>query len=109
MDNKVYRKKPSLVRHTRDSLGRELKAWKLLIQTEWKWILAIVFALVMLITYTRPLPPNDVYLAVGQQGSIFETLGEKFIPYFEKEGIKLHLVYTQGSASSLADLADKGI
>ncbi len=109
MDNKVYRKKPSLVRHTRDSLGRELKAWKLLIQTEWKWILALVFALVMLITYTRPLPPNDVYLAVGQQGSIFETLGEKFIPYFEKEGIKLHLVYTQGSASSLADLADKGV
>ena len=105
MNNKVYRKKPSLIRHTRDSLGREMQAWKVLIQAEWKWILSLIFGLVILIACTRPLPPNDVYLAVGQQGSIFETMGKKLVPYFAKEGVQLHLVHTKGSASSLADLA----
>ena len=109
MNNKVYRKKPSLIRHTRDSLGREMQAWKVLIQAEWKWILSLIFGLVILIACTRPLPPNDVYLAVGQQGSIFETMGKKLVPYFAKEGVQLHLVHTKGSASSLADLADKGV
>jgi TRAP-type uncharacterized transport system substrate-binding protein len=107
MKNKVSRKKPSLVRHTRDSLKQELQAWQGLVRGEWKWVLILTIGFVILIAFTRPLPPNEVYLAVGEPGSVFETLGQKFVPYFAEQGIQLHLVNTRGSASSLAELADK--
>ena len=109
MNEKPNRKKSSLVRYTRNSVGRELRAWKGLLRAEWKWILALLVILLILAIYSRPLPPRDVYLAVGQPGSIFETLGKKFVPYFAQEGVELHLVNTNGSASSLAELADKNI
>ncbi|MFZ4537572.1 TAXI family TRAP transporter solute-binding subunit [Propionivibrio sp.] len=109
MHDKTSRKKPSLVRHTRDSVTQELAAWTGLVKGEWKWILTLISGLVVLIAFTRPLPPKEVYLAVGEQGSVFALLGEKFIPYFAQEGIELHLINTKGSASSLAELADKNL
>ena len=107
MNEKPNRKRPSLIRHTRNSLSMELRAWKGLIRAEWKWILIALVVLLALAIFSRPLPPSDVYLAVGQPGSVFETLGKKYVTYFAQEGVKLHLVNTSGSASSLAELADK--
>ncbi len=101
-------KDPSFFLHTRNSLIEEWKAWGEFIKVEWKWILIIIFGVFILIALTRPLPPKDVYLAVGQKGSTFEMLGQKFIPFFKNEGIELHLVNTSGSANSLAQLADEG-
>ena len=109
MNNKPAPKAPSLVRHTRDSLKQELEAWAGLIKGEWKWILTLICGLAVLIAFTQPLPPKDVYLAVGQQGSVFGMLGEKFVPHFAEQGIRLHLVHTPGSAASLAELADKDL
>ena len=108
-NQKSNQKHPSLVRHTRNSLNQELDAWAGLIKGEWKWILVLIVGLVILIGFTRPLPPKNVYLAVGQQGSVFGMLGEKFVPLFAEEGIDLHLVHTAGSAASLAELADKDL
>lgn len=107
MSKKPNQKHPSLVRHTRESLTQEFDAWIGLIKGEWKWILVLIVGLAILIAFTRPLPPKDVYLAVGQKGSVFGMLGEKFVPLFAEEGIDLHLIYTAGSAASLAELADK--
>ena len=101
------RKKPSLVRYTLDTLRQEIAAWKRLLRAEWQWLLMLVAGFALLLVYTRPLPPADVYLAVGERGSIFEALGQKIAPYFAAEGIELHLVNTSGSASSLAELADR--
>ena len=101
------RKHPSLIRYTLDTLSQELEAWKRLLHAEWKWVVMLLLGLVALIGYTRPLPPNEVYLAVGEKGSVFEKLGQKLVPYFTAEGIELHLVNTAGSASSLAELADR--
>lgn len=109
MSDKASRKKPSLVRHTRDSLNQELQAWMSLVTGEWKWVLTLVIGLVVLVAFTRPLPPRNVYLAVGEEGSVFSVLGTKFIPHFAQEGIALHLINTKGSASSLAELADKNL
>ena len=100
---------PSILRYIGDTVKQEATAWKRLLHAEWRWMLLLAFGLVMLIAVTRPVPPNDVYLAVGEAGSIFEKLGQKFVPYFAKEGIELHLVNTAGSASSLAELADKDV
>ena len=107
MSKKPNRKRPSLVRHTRESVTQEIDAWMGLIKGEWKWILVLLFGLLILVAFTRPLPPQEVYLAVGQRGSVFGTLGEKFVPLFAEEGIDLHLIYTAGSAASLAELVDK--
>lgn len=100
-------KNPSLISHLRSSLAQELHSWRDLIRTDWYWLLLMLIGVATLIAFSRPLPPRDVYFAVGQEGSTFEMLGKKFVPYFEAEGIRLHLVNTQGSAKSLADLADK--
>ena len=99
------KKNPSLVLHTRDYLFQELQAWRELIKGEWPWMLMLVAGVTLLLAFTRPLPPSTVYLAVGQPGSIFQVMGEKFVPYFEKQGIKLNLVTTAGSENSLEDLA----
>ena len=61
---------------------------------------------VFLLVFTKPLPPKDVYLAVGQEGSKFEAIGKKFVPYFAEQGLDLHLVHTKGSAANLATLAN---
>lgn len=95
--------------HTRDSLFQEFQAWWGLLKSEWYWVLILVAGALLLLAFTRPLPPRDVYLAVGQEGSTFEALGQKFVPLFAREKIRLHLVNTSGSASSLKDLADKNI
>ncbi len=100
------KKNPSLVLHTRDYLFQELQAWRELIKGEWPWMLMLVAGVTLLLAFTRPLPPSTVYLAVGQPGSIFQVMGEKFVPYFEKQGIKLNLVTTAGSENSLEDLAN---
>ncbi len=100
---------PSLILHTRDSLLQEFQAWWGLLKSEWYWVLILIAGLLLLLAFTRPLPPKDVYLAVGQEGSTFEALGKKFIPLFAQEKIRLHLINTSGSASSLRDLADKNV
>ncbi len=97
-------KNPSLVRHTRDYFLQELQAWGGLIRGEWPWLLMLIAGVTVLLAFTRPLPPKDVYLAVGQSGSTFEALGNKFVPYFAEQGITLHIVNTSGSEHSLADL-----
>ena len=103
------RQNPSLFLHTRDSLFQEFQAWWGLLKSEWYWVLILIAGALLLLAFTRPLPPRDVYLAVGQEGSTFEALGQKFVPLFSRENIRLHLVNTSGSASSLKDLADKNI
>ena len=103
------RQNPSLILHTRDSLYQEFQAWWGLLKSEWYWVVILVGGAVLLLAFTRPLPPKDVYLAVGQEGSTFEALGKKFVPLFAKEKIRLHLVNTAGSGTSLQDLADKDI
>ena len=105
----MFKKIPSFYRHTRKSVFQELQAWKDLIKIEWKWFLTLLIGIIILLVYTRPFPPNDIYLAVGRHGSSFEISGRRFVPYFADEGIRLHLVYTTGSGESLTELADKDI
>lgn len=100
-------KNPSLLLHAKNSFLQELAAWWGLLKAEWFWMLILLGGILLLLAFTRPLPPKDVYLAVGQEGSTFEALGRKLIPIFANEKIRLHLVNTSGSASSLEDLAYK--
>ncbi len=109
MTNEKHKKPPSFYQHTRNSIREELKSWFGLIISDWKWIITTIIAVFILLGFTNPLPPTEVYLAVGQRGSSFDKLGQGYIPYFEEEGIRLNLVHTSGSAESLAELANKDI
>lgn len=101
------KKPPSVVKHAKDDLVEEFSAWREFLRFEWHWILLILSLFVALLVFSKPLPPRDVYLAAGSPGSNFELVAKRFVPYFEREGIKLHIVNTVGSGQSLAELADK--
>lgn len=100
-------RQPSLVRRLRDSIMEESLALGILLRAEWRRGLLICCGISILMFFSRPLPPRDVYLAVGQEGSGFEILGNKLVPYFAEEGIRLHLVNTRGSVENLTEVADR--
>lgn len=103
------KKPPSVVEHTKADLIEELSAWREFLRYEWHLLLLIALGFILLMVFSRPLPPRDVYLAAGQSGSNFERVAKRFVPYFEREGINLHLINTEGSGENLAELADKKV
>jgi len=107
MSKKEALTKPSLIRYTKDTVARELSAWISLFSEGWKWLLLSILGLFILTVFTKPLPPRDVYLAVGQKGSLFEGLGKKYVSEFAQQGVRLHLVNTKGSVANMTALVDK--
>ena len=104
MPNRKKHQDSSVVAFSLRSLLLEIRGWRFIIRTEWPLLLLLVFGVALLLFVSSPIPPRDVYLAVGQRDSSFEHLGKKFQPYFEKEGITLHLVYTNGYSDSMKAL-----
>jgi uncharacterized protein len=98
---------PSLVGYSLHQLRDELRALGQLVHNEWKLFALLLAGLLVFLSFTDPLPPKDVYLAVGQAGSEFEHLGKKFVPYFAEQGMRLHLVNTPGSGASLEDVGSQ--
>jgi len=106
MTNSKKNKEPSLVAHSLRSLFQEIKEWQNFIFTEWPLFLMMAGGITMLLFISDPLPPRNVYMAVGQQGSSFEQLGNKFKRYFEAEGITLHFVYTDGNTETMQNVSN---
>lgn len=98
------KKEPSIILYSVRSFLQEISDWRSLIRTEWPLLLLMIGGITLLIFISDPLPPRNVYMAVGQPGSSFEQLGNKFKPYFEKEGITLHLVHTSGYSESMHEI-----
>lgn len=109
MSNKPFKKTPSVLEHTKSDLVEEVSAWHKFFVHEWRWLMIVLASLAGLLIFSKPLPPRDVYIAASQPGSTFELIAKKFVPYFEKEGIRLHLVNTAGSGASIDDLADRNV
>ncbi|MFM8760443.1 MAG: TAXI family TRAP transporter solute-binding subunit [Polynucleobacter victoriensis] len=100
---------PSVLAHAKSDLVEEVGAWHELFLYEWRWVSLLILGLVLLLIFSKPLPPKVVYLAASQPGSTLELVAQKLVPYFKNEGIELHLVNTAGSGASLSDLADKSV
>lgn len=105
------KKEPSIILYSVRSLLQEISDWRSLIRTEWPLLLLMIGGISLLIFISDPLPPRNVYMAVGQPGSSFEQLGNKFKPYFESEGITLNLVNTSGYSESIQQITrpDSGV
>jgi TRAP-type uncharacterized transport system substrate-binding protein len=96
----------NLVRFLKNRLKEEHLAWRILLREEWVSLLVLFCGLVLLVIFTRPVPPGDVTLAVGQPGSTYELIGERYKEIFAREGVTLKLVNTKGSRESLEEAAD---
>lgn len=83
-------------------------AWRIMFREEWVSLLVLVIGVVLLIFFTRPLPPKTVTLAVGQPGSTYELLGKRYQTYFAQAGVTLELINTAGSRESVVEADDAG-
>lgn len=96
----------NLTRWLRNRLLEEHLAWRTLFREEWVSIVVILVGLLLLVVFTRPIPPGVVTLAVGQPGSTYEQIGQRYKEIFAREGVTLQLVNTKGSRENLEMAAD---
>ena len=108
MSPMTVRKKHALLRFVRNRLREEHMAWRIMWREEWVSLLVLAIGAVLLLVFSRPLPPREVTLAVGQPGSTYEQLGKRYQAYFAREGVSLRLVNTAGSRESILDAEDAG-
>jgi hypothetical protein len=101
----VY-KNHAFIRFIRNRLREEHLAWRIMFREEWISLLVIVLGVVLIIFFTRPLPPWQVTLAVGQPGSTTEQIGKRYQEIFDQEGVTLNLVNTAGSRESIVEADD---
>lgn len=85
---------------------REFIAW-LLIGRYFAVLLPLILIVVVLVLiYVNPFAPKKAYLAIGQTGSSYGVIGEKFKEKFSKYGIDLQLIKTDGLTEGLINLDD---
>jgi len=82
----TVRKKHALIRFLRNRFREEHMAWRIMFREEWISLLVLVFGVLLVVFFTRPLPPRSVTLAVGQVGSSYEQLGRRYQECFAREG-----------------------
>lgn len=66
----------------------------------------VLLAIIAVIFYVKPFVPKSAYLAVGQVGSSYGVMGEKFKTILARYGINLELVKTDGLLHGLIKLDD---
>jgi TRAP-type uncharacterized transport system substrate-binding protein len=85
---------------------REFTAW-LLIGRFYAFLLPIIIILIVsVVIFVNPFAPKTAYLAIGQTGSSYGIIGEKFQEIFLRYGIDLQLINTDGLAEGLVNLDD---
>ena len=71
-------------------------------------ILAILLVVLLGVWwYADPPPPRHILMATGSTGGSYEVLGKKYAAFFEKKGITLELVNTQGAQENIQRLSDR--
>ncbi|CAM3782425.1 TAXI family TRAP transporter solute-binding subunit [Polynucleobacter arcticus] len=73
----------------------------------WPILAILLVGLVGVWWYADPPPPRNVIMATGQPGGSYDALGKKYAAFFEKKGITLELLPTQGAEENVAHLADR--
>ncbi|MBU3621768.1 TAXI family TRAP transporter solute-binding subunit [Polynucleobacter sp. CS-Odin-A6] len=73
----------------------------------WPLLLILFLGLLGVWWYADPPPPRQVLIATGQPGGSYEILGKKYAAFFEKKGITLELLATEGAEENIAHLVDR--
>ena len=88
------------------TVSDEMKSWFNLLKEIWPLVFLLLLVFSLLVWFAKPAPPKKVLMATGSGGS-YKALGEKYQAYFEKKGIKIELIPTQGSIENLDHLIDR--
>lgn len=99
---------PDFLDYFRQDFRREVHGWRRLVLYFGLYLPVVLVLLVAIVIQINPIPPKKAYLATGQKGSSYHTLGEKFAAYFKQHGVELELVETPGLSQGLQDLNDDG-
>lgn len=89
------------------NLKEEFKAWQHIIRYD--WFVFTLFGLVVLglVLKFSPLPPDEVYMGVGQVGSNYPRLANEFAKYFERYGITIKKVPSKGLSEDLSRIVSE--
>ncbi|MFZ4062442.1 MAG: TAXI family TRAP transporter solute-binding subunit [Polynucleobacter sp.] len=77
------------------------------IREAWPLLALLFLGLAGIWWYADPPPPRHVLMATGSTGGSYEILGKKYAAFFEKKGITLELVHTQGAQENIQRLSDR--
>ena len=69
-------------------------------------LLALAVALWLVIELWRPLPPRSFVMATGPEGGAYAAVAERYRDILARDGIRLELRPTEGTAENLALLRD---
>lgn len=85
-------------------LSKERQGWLKIIH--FYGLIAFIFLafVISLVIYIQPFPPKSVALAVGQEGSSYQNISERFQLFFKSSHINLELVSTSGLGEGLKGL-----
>lgn len=99
-------KKNTIFTYLCRNVKNEILSWGILLKHEWKIVLFTIITVSVLVIISRPLPPKEVYMAVGPKGSTYRTIAEKYKEKFEDYGVTLHLVESNDTGKSLAKITN---
>ncbi len=85
---------------------KEMQTWRALARNEWPLLLLLALGIMALINYTRPLPPREVSMAVGQAGSAHMMIANYYAQFFADRGVELKIVRTDGTGQNLMAIAE---
>ena len=85
---------------------REIFSWYKLFRYYIVFVPFMIVGLVALFIYIKPVTPKVAYLAIGQAGSSYGVMADKFKVAFAKFGLDLQLVETDGLSEGLRALDD---
>lgn len=69
-------------------------------------LVASTILLTGVIFFIQSAPPTELTISSGAEGSIFHGLAQKYVPILEKNGIKVHVLTSNGSVENLKRIAD---
>jgi len=94
-------------RYVKKFLSKELLGWVKTARFFGLISLILLIVVVGLTLYIKPFPPKSTYLATGQDGTSYKTVGENFQQSFKRRGLTLELVPTSGLIEGLKGLDSK--
>ena len=89
------------------SLLKEMRAWRALVRNEWPLLLLLALGIMALVEYTRPMPPKEVTMAVGQAGSAHMLIANYYAQFFADRGVELKIIQSEGTGQNLKTMTEQ--
>lgn len=87
--------------HYREVLTDEIRAIRIMLKHDWKWVLVAIIGFFVILFVLKPLPPDVVRLASGQPNSSLEVWAKRYQRYFSEAGINLEIVASNGAQENI--------